>query len=176
MEWRDIKGFSGYMVSDEGQVYSMKSNRLLTASKHVGDYRVVSLKGNKKNHTLLVHRLVYEAFVGSIPKGMQVNHKDENKSNNRLDNLELLTPKENSNYGTRNQRIVESNRQWRKARRKRFGRPVLQYNRDGVLIRKWEAIAEAEEQGFCKTGIGRCCRGDMKTYKGCRWEYADSIC
>lgn len=176
MEWRDIKGYPDYMVSDEGQVYSMKSNRLLTASKHVGDYRVVSLSRDKKKHTLLIHRLVYETFVGSVPKGMQVNHKDEDKSNNRLDNLELLTPKENSNYGTRNQRIVESNRQWRKARRKMFGRPVLQYNRDGVLIRRWEAIAEAEKQGFCKTGIGRCCRGDMKTYKGYRWEYADMPC
>lgn len=58
-KWKQIKGYPGYKVSDEGQVYSEKSGRLLTASLHVGNYRVVSIKdSNKKKHTLLIHRLV----------------------------------------------------------------------------------------------------------------------
>ena len=67
MEWRDIKGFSGYMVSDEGQVYSMKSKRLLTISDHGDGYKTVVLQKDGKSKHPFVHRLVYETFIGSIP-------------------------------------------------------------------------------------------------------------
>lgn len=65
-------------------------------------------EGRKKY--MLVHRLVYMAHKGLIPKGLQVNHKDEDKENNCIENLELMTQKENCNYGTRNQRISQTKR------------------------------------------------------------------
>lgn len=172
MEWRDINGCPGYKVSDEGQVYSMKSKRLLTISDHGDGYKTVALKKEGKPKHPFVHRLVYEAFVSLIPKGYEVNHKDENKSNNRLDNLELLTHWENVNFGTHNQRIRQSLRKWRNVR----GRAVLQYTLDGVLVKRWDTMADAHENGFHKSGISDCCNGRKKAYKGYRWEHADKVC
>lgn len=67
--------------------------------------------------TTLYYRLVYMAHKGAIPEGMQINHKDENKTNNCIDNLELMTNKENCSYGTRNARISESMKRYRAKQR-----------------------------------------------------------
>lgn len=171
-EWRAIEDYPGYMVSDEGQVFSMKRNRLLTISDHGDGYKTVSLRKDGKSKHPFVHRLVYEAFVGAIPDNMQVNHKDEDKGNNRLDNLELLTHWENMLYGTRNKRISQSHKKWRKVR----GRAVFQYTLDGILVRAWETMADAHDNGFHKSGISDCCRGRKPQYKGYRWEYEEIAC
>lgn len=71
-------------------------------------YLLVQLYKDKKYKQLLIHRLVVEAFIGPIPKGMQVNHIDENKKNNCLSNLEIVSPKQNNNHGTRNARAGKS--------------------------------------------------------------------
>lgn len=172
MEWKAIIGYPGYKVSDEGQVYSMKSNRLLTISDHDNGYKTVALCRDGKTKRPFVHRLVYEAFVGAIPERYEINHKDENPSNNHLDNLEALTHWENMLYGTRNQRISRGNKVWRKVR----GRAVLQYTLDGVLVKQWDSMADAHENGFHKSGISDCCNGRKKTYKGYLWEHADRAC
>lgn len=149
MEWRTISGYPDYRISDEGQVYSMKRNRLLTITDHGDGYKTVALcKGGKVKHPLL-HRLVFETFIGAIPSGCEVNHKDEDKGNNRLDNLEVITHWQNSIYGTRSQRISQSNKKWRKSK----GRAVWQYTSDGVFVRKWETMAEAHDNGFHKSGM-----------------------
>lgn len=114
VEWGQAEGFSKYLISTDGQVYSLKRDKLIKPSNKngiKGSYLVVTIyndKGQKKY--MLVHRLVYMAHVGPIPKGMQINHKDENKENNCIENLELMTQKENCNYGTRNQRISQTKR------------------------------------------------------------------
>jgi hypothetical protein len=114
VEWGQAEGFSKYLISTDGQVYSLKRDKLIEPSNKngiKGSYLVVTIyndKGQKKY--MLVHRLVYMAHVGPIPKGMQINHKDENKENNCIENLELMTQKENCNYGTRNQRISQTKR------------------------------------------------------------------
>ena len=97
------------MVSNFGNVKSLNyrhtnKERMLKTQLYKG-YVYVFLKRTKGYR---VHRLVYEAFIGPIPDGMQVNHIDEDKSNNRLDNLNLMTPKENCNYGTGIERRAET--------------------------------------------------------------------
>lgn len=72
-------------------------------------------EGIKKH--MRVHRLVYMAHKGVIPEGMQINHKDENKANNCIDNLELMTNKENCSYGTRNARISQAMKRYRAKQR-----------------------------------------------------------
>lgn len=112
--WEQAKGFSKYLISDDGRIYSVKRDKLIEPSNKnniKGSYLVVTLyndEGRKKY--MLVHRLVYMAHKGLIPKGLQVNHKDEDKENNCIENLELMTQKENCNYGTRNQRISKTKR------------------------------------------------------------------
>ena len=111
IEWEQAAGFSKYLISTDGQVYSLKYDRLLPQGITNKGYKQVDVcndYGVKKH--MRVHRLVYMAHVGAIPEGMQINHKDEDKTNNCIDNLELMTNKENCNYGTRNQRISQSKR------------------------------------------------------------------
>ena len=99
--WEQAKGFSKYLISDDGRIYSVKRDKLIEPSNKnniKGSYLVVTLyndEGRKKY--MLVHRLVYMAHKGLIPKGLQVNHKDEDKENNCIENLELMTQKETEN-------------------------------------------------------------------------------
>lgn len=103
--WAQVKGYEGvYEVSDEGRV------RRITASiAHAGNlikkpfvthngYFRVPLSMHSKVKTFFVHRLIYTAFIGSIPDKMEINHKNGNKQDNRVDNLELVTSKENKRH------------------------------------------------------------------------------
>lgn len=116
IEWEQAEGFSNYLISTDGQVYSLKRDKLIEpANKNgiKGSYLVVTIyndKGQKKY--MLVHRLVFMAHKGMIPKGLQINHKDENKENNCIENLELMTNKENCNYGSRNAKISRTKRMY----------------------------------------------------------------
>ena len=121
IEWEQAEGFSNYLISTDGQVYSLKRDKLIEpANKNgiKGSYLVVTIyndKGQKKY--MLVHRLVFMAHKGMIPKGLQINHKDENKENNCIENLELMTNKENCSYGTRNARISKATKRYRAKQR-----------------------------------------------------------
>lgn len=100
--WRPIPGFPEYLVSNEGNIMSIKygKSRLLRPALHSHGYLAVGLCKNGKCYTKTIHRLVYEAFNGPIPKGLVINHIDENKVNNNIENLEAITQKENTNHGT----------------------------------------------------------------------------
>ena len=109
--WKDISGFEGvYEISSYGRVRSVKSGRILSTSKCGGcrGYISVCLSKNGKRYGKLVHRLVAEAFIENTDNLPEVNHKDEDKSNNRVDNLEFCDHKYNMNYGTRNIRSKDT--------------------------------------------------------------------
>ena len=111
-EWKDIAGYEGlYKISNKGNVYSCISNKFMTGSVTKSGYRQVILKGNGSIKALSIHRAVAQAFIQNPNNFPQVNHKDENKLNNCVDNLEWCTAKYNTNYGTGKQRKVEA---WRK--------------------------------------------------------------
>jgi len=111
-EWRPIPGYFGlYDASNFGRIRSLKFGKVKIL-KPFGkkDYLRIELNKDGKRKRYSVHRLVYEAFNGEIPEGMQVNHINEIKTDNSLWNLNLMTPKENSNYGTGIQRGVDKRR------------------------------------------------------------------
>ena len=102
--WRPVVGYENlYAVSDHGRMrtfqhqrrYGRGRFRLMKLVPHSGGYWMIRLHSQKKSKGFLVHRLVYESFVGPIPEDMVINHKDGNKRNNRIDNLELATEAEN---------------------------------------------------------------------------------
>lgn len=115
-EWKDIKGYEGlYQVSNLGRVRSLSryvkhrtiyilKGKLLKQRTRGKGYLAVTLCKNSKLKHYYVHRLVAEAFIPNPNNLPQVNHKDENKSNNCVDNLEWCDDKYNTNYGTRNER------------------------------------------------------------------------
>ena len=101
-EWKEIEGTGGrYFVSNLGRVKSVKNNgKEIYLKPHMGTggYLTLNIYYNSKPTTSAIHRLVARAFLGETEKGMYVNHKDGNKLNNKLTNLEYVTPKENSHH------------------------------------------------------------------------------
>lgn len=108
--WKDIEGYEGlYQVSDLGRVKSSYTDRILKGSKHITGYLVVNLYKNNIGSTKRIHRLVAQAFIPNLENKSDVNHIDENKTNNKVSNLEWMTTKENINHGTRNERMAKTN-------------------------------------------------------------------
>jgi len=170
--WKDIRGYEGlYQVSNYGRVRSLGTNgkkpRIMTQEISIWGYCRIRLWNNEhvqKHHA--VHRLVAEAFIGSV-EGFDVNHLDEIKTNNRVENLQIVTKKENCNYGTRNKRIAQKNA----AQKHLWTKPVRQYDKDGNLIAIYESMLEAKRQtGIDDVNIGRVCRGIRQTAGGYIWK------
>lgn len=132
-EWRIISKFPKYEVSSKGRIRKISTNKLLYIKEHTAGYRQVIIQEKGKKYYLYIHRLVAEAFIPNPNDYPYINHKDECKHNNNVDNLEWCTPKYNANYGTCKERMG-------KAHHKR----VKQYTRDGVFIREWDSYSEAE--------------------------------
>ena len=173
--WKDIEGYEGlYQVSNLGRVRSCdwilthrngkkykRDGKLLALKNHNG-YLRVGLGGHKLQKWFFVHRLVYETFVGPIPEGMQVNHINEVKTDNRLENLNLMTPKENSHWGTGRDRSDRHRK-----------RPVTQILSNGsVFFSYFSAIDAESELGIPNSNIVKCCKGIRKTAGGYTWKYA----
>lgn len=102
-EWRDVVGYEGYyQVSDSGRVRRAKayrttwSGRVLKPKLTSYGYHEVDLSRDNARRTMKIHTLVVEAFIGCVPPGYQVNHKNGNRADNRLSNLEIVTPQQNA--------------------------------------------------------------------------------
>lgn len=111
-----LPNLTRYIIYSDGRVYNRETDTYLNEGNKKNRYLVVTLKDDTNNRvTRPLHKLIYEAFIGEVPQGMQINHIDENKANNLIlfdaqgnivySNLEAVTPRENCNHGTRNQRI-----------------------------------------------------------------------
>lgn len=173
-EWKPIKGYEGlYEVSDWGRVKSFYVNRILKLTPK--PYVQVTLSKNKVKEYPLLHILVWETFVGEIPEGIQINHHDEDKGNNALWNLELMTPSDNINFGNRNKKVSEKMKGVKpsekaiQASKDLFSQKVYQYKND-VLVGVYYSMMEAERQTNTKSGnISKCCNGKAKTANGYIW-------
>ena len=155
---KDIQGYEGvYAVTSCGKVYSYKSKKFLSLGKRRDGYLQITLHKNDKQKTYRVHRLVAEAYLPN-PEGLpQVNHKDENKENNALPNLEWCDQKYNMNYGRSKEKAGKA-----------LSKPVfcVELNKtfDGVR-------AAARELGLDQSRIGKCCTGKQKTTGGFHFRY-----
>ena len=186
-EWKDIKGYEGlYQVSSEGRYKSCdrfilrknrwgKINKVFypgqVMKKYINNkgYYTARLSKNNKSSTKLIHRLVAEAFIGNPNNLPEINHKDENKENNRADNLEWCTRQYNNNYG------IQS-KEGRRTSYKHRMKAVAQYTLDNKLIATYDGLRIAKEQtGINNLGIARCCEGKQKTSGGYIWKYTDRI-
>lgn len=183
-EWKEIPGYQGlYEISNLGRVKSLERTIVYPPSKFYPNgrtrvlkekfltpcvdgkgYQFVQLFINGKFRSKKVHRLVAEAFIPNINNFEQVNHKDENKKNNSVDNLEWCTLIYNVNYGTG---------KYRKTLKRRI--PVMQYDLDGNFIREYESATAATKvlgikQGNART-ILQTCRGEYKRMFGYIWKF-----
>ena len=195
--WKDIEGYEGlYQISSMGRVKSLPKTSLiqtkysyyyratkemiLKADKDKYGYEGISISsgGIKKRFTM--HRLVAKAFISNPNNYTQINHKDENKLNNCVDNLEWCTVKYNNNYGAHNIKISQklkgkkiSDAHKQKIIESRVCTPVFQLDkRSGTIIKEYASMKEAEMQtGIFRSAISACCIGKCKSAGGYKWKY-----
>ena len=166
--YKDIQGYEGkYQVSNLGNVKSLHYNntnkeKVLKTVLHKDGYLFVSLGYGK---TRAIHRLVAETFLPNPDNMPVVNHKDENKQNNSVDNLEWCSYEYNSNYGTNAERIAKNE-----------SKPINQYDLQGNFIKSWNSGTEIKRTlGYSNGNICNCCRGKQKTAYGYKWQYAELL-
>lgn len=186
-EWRYVDGFNKrYAVSNFGRVISLsrrvgnhtgyinKPSRLLKPHKDKKGYMRVYLdKGDGKTKYISIHRLVAIAFIPNHENKPQVNHKDGNKENNNVWNLEWATNKENQIHAVKMGLNDHS-----KYKSGRPERPVLQIDKDsGEIVSEYESIVQAGKAVGCKnpSNIGGCCRNayGRKTICGYVWKFKE---
>ena len=171
-DWKDVVGYEGlYQVSTLGRIRSLDrkdcrgnriKGRVLRPRFINSGYMMVHLRDkNGKRMGKLVHRIIAEAFLIARENETQVDHIDEDKTNNKLCNLRWVTPKVNTNHGTGIER----------ASAKR-SKAVNQLDEDGLFVRTFTSATEAARVLNIKQGsITNCCKGKHRHAGGYRWEY-----
>ena len=165
--WMDIKGYEGkYKVSNQGRVYSLHSHKYLALGNNGKGYLFVQLWRDNKGKKEYVHRLVALHFIDN-PEGLpQVNHKDENKENNCVENLEWCTNEYNNTYGTKRERGGETFKANGKMSHK-----IKQFMLDGEYIATYRSMREAERMNNLANGvISQMFRKGYSQTGGFHWE------
>lgn len=162
--WKNIN--SKYQVSNLGHVRSLQYGKVkqLSLCKNSDGYLVVSLWDKMKRKQYLVHRLVAEAFIPNPNNYPQINHINEDKTDNSVANLEWCDCKYNVNYGTHNQRMFENMPKY----------CVVKYDLEGNYIAEYQSIKmAARENNIRDSNISKCCKGERKTAGKCIWKYKE---
>lgn len=187
-EWKDVPGFEGYyLASTDGRIFSTRSEKILQQINSNG-YKKVNLSVHGRREEWPVHRLVAMAFIPNPSNKPTVNHINENKADNRVENLEWATVLEQNIHGTRIKRSKEHTDY--KARKidyavvaskhdyKRIGqlcsKVVRRFSKDGALKETYRSLKEASEKtGVRISHISSCIHGKRKTAGGWIWKSAD---
>lgn len=180
--WKDIKGYEKfYQVSNFGRVKSLqrkhycpKKDEIIIIEKEkiikaymVKGYMSVVLTSNNKSKTFLVHRLVAKTFITNIENKPEVNHKDGNKLNNCVENLEWCTKSENIQHA-----FDTGLKKAFKGDKNSCSKAICQYTLKNVFIKRYGSTMEAErEKQANHSAIIRCCKGNQKTAGGFLWRY-----
>jgi hypothetical protein len=159
--WRDVKGYEGlYQVSNMGRVIS--NNGLLHLNTNTYGYKHITLSKGNVQKTVVVHKLVADAFIENPHNKPQINHIDGNKENNAVANLEWVT------QGDNNRHAIRMN--LRKAKK------ILLVDDEGNAIKEFNNRMEISAylgRKVCQDLITRCCNGQRKTAYGFVWRYAE---
>ena len=181
--WKAVKGYEGlYEVSNYGRVRSLERTawngkgyykipeRIRKPQNNGHGYLYVVLCKDGRENKCYVHRLVATAFCENPHGFKEVNHIDEDKTNNNADNLEFCDRAYNCNYGTRNERSAES-----RINHPKKSKPVIAIHKINGLILEFPSAHEAERQtGINQSNITKCCQGKKKSIGGFVWHYADT--
>lgn len=187
--WKDVPGFEGlYVASNTGGLIRMpyrgaKRNRWGNIIDFTMSERAVKPKPNNRGYlqvrlykdsvcfNMLLHRVVAMAFIPNPQNLPQINHIDEDKTNNNISNLEWCTNMYNRHHGTGIERMAK-NHDYSKISA-RLSIPVLQIHSDGSVIKRWPSIASAAKHYHVNAvHITQTCKGTRKLAKGYRWQYA----
>ena len=178
--WKDIPNYENlYQVSNLGRVKSLKKEKkrknnckqtfqekILSQGLGENGYLTVQLFKNKIGKTFTVHKLIAQTFISNPNNYVCINHKDENKLNNCVDNLEWCTYKYNNNYNSKSKKIRL------KLINGKLSKRVLQYDLQDNFIKEWESTREIERVlNYKNQSISACCLNKNKTSYGYKWCY-----
>lgn len=189
--WKNVRNYEKlYQVSNYGRIRSLdrkyksklkyqneitKKGKILKPIITKNGYQCVNLSKNGKTKMFFLHKIIADCFLNkndfkyedeqdkknAVIEKLDINHKDENKSNNKVENLEYCTRKYNINYGTHNERKSEKQ-----------SISVIQLDKNNNIIKEWKSIANAGNiLNINKTNISLCCKKKRKTAGGYVWEY-----
>lgn len=181
--WKDINEFEGYyMISSYGRVKSVI--RTVKSCDRIGGYRTVNerimstridkygyltVKLNKDGHFkhCTIHRLLAQAFIPNPNNLPSINHKDENKLNSTISNLEWCSVQYNNLYNHRQEKIAIKLRENNKT-----GKAILQFDACGNIINEFSSLRDLNRKlGVSRTEVRNCCIGNRSSYHGCMWKY-----
>lgn len=187
--WKDINGYEGfYQVSNLGRVRSLDRYVLnkfikgkILSQRLKENYSIVHLCMNGTYKNKQVHRLVAEAFIPNTYNLPCVNHKDENPSNNNVENLEWCTVKYNTNYGNAIKKRAEK-RKGKKMPKDAVDKIAIKHKKKigafkyGKLVKVYDSAADAnrENPNYKFMSISACCNGRIKTYRGFEWKFINN--
>ena len=155
--WKKIDGYDNYEVSSYGRVRS--KNKILTPQSKGNGYLQVNLCSNGKCKTFILHRLIAKVFISNPNNYNEVNHKDENKLNNNISNLEWCTRSYNMRYGSQIDKHCKA---------------VKKYDLDGHYLCIYKSAREASSiENISYSGISQCCNKRIKTYKVFIWRFSN---
>lgn len=166
--WSDIEGYEGlYKISSAGRImsFAQSANGRILKPKISRGYEQIALYRNGRYKTMAVHRLVAEAFIPNPENLPQVNHKDELRTHNQIDNLEWCTSEQNINYGNRNLLVSKANKN-------NYGRPVLVTDSLGNERIFGSSSAAIRSLGLKQQSVSACIHGGQKTHRGFQFRYA----
>lgn len=184
-QWLPIDGYEDYEVSNFGRVKSLKGKeeRILKPLNAKDGYQQLLLSKDGKPKTFKVHRLVAMAFIPNPNNYAEVNHIDEVKTNNHVDNLEWCNRKYNINYGARNEKVSnaisgENNPKTmlgKLGKKHPNAKQIIQLTLDNQVIKNWDSMMDIKrELGFNQGNICNCCSGRYKSAHGYKWKYANT--
>ena len=157
-----LEGYSDYEIYPEkGKIWSYKRNKFVGAKNKNGYWKCNLTNDNGEIWKGGLHRFIWFAVNGEIPEGMQVNHIDENKNNNSISNLNLMSPKDNINWGDGIER-----------RSKKLSKPVIGIKNNKIHY-YFPSTQEAKRFGFVQGCVARCARCERNSYQGYKWQYQD---
>ena len=175
-EWKTLSCNNKYEISNFGNIRNKKTKKIIKQQNKKG-YMQIGLRDGEKKNWYIVHRLVATEYLNvdnfkKMPyeknidtNKLVINHKDENKLNNRVDNLEWCTYSYNINYGSRNKKMST-----------KISKKVIQYDLNNNYIKKWNSMLEIQrELGIWHSRIGKCCRNIVKSVDGYIWRYESEV-
>jgi hypothetical protein len=170
--WKDVIGFEGrYEVSSLGNVKSKKTNKIIYTRKDKGGYVTCLFFCNMKIFSKKVHRLVAQAFIPNPLNKQEVNHKDRNRANNNLDNLEWSTPKENMNHAVINSSFKTSNTAIKKRLANKYAckKVIASENGNEIIFHSINEVVDY--YNFSRTVVYKCLSGKQSSTRGIYFRY-----
>lgn len=156
-----------YEVSNYGNVRSLKWNkaRILRKGIQTSGYAYVCLCKNRQIKLMTIHKLVATTFLENPNNYAEINHKDENKLNNNVNNLEWCSHFYNMNYGNNVQKRSKSNK-----------KPIKQFDKLSNFIKEWDSAIDVQSKtGINQASIIKCCKNKLKTAGGFVWRYVNEL-